>query len=466
MRKLKPAVLLLAITTLVAITSQVAAADSNAPGLVDVVLVDRQALRDSEDGIDTVKSFLALVSTLKEGQSFAFVNADDPLEFLGPAVAGTRLFRTLEQEFESRLEPYKPRGESNLVRAFSETYNLLGDEGASRGSTVYLVTGANSGEDPTQLADRLAPIVRLFEDKGWPIVGLSLPGTSPDVRDLLSTISEGSGGESFELSVPDGFKSLSDRLLREGAQGTLAELGQGALSPNAVLTSTLSIAPGTREATLVFLREGRYGSLRLSNPSGFEASAGDRTVSKVIEASHVVIWRLIDPAPGRWTVDVRGTEGVVSSWYYVANKYSPGLESLGAVALNEPATLVAFVTDRQERVALDGVRMTANVISPDGATVVHELNDNGISGDSVAADGYFSATIPPVIAEGEYKVELELSWPGLDHRISSQGAFRAQAFPAVDVTPINTGDVQPGGKDKGRHDIRPRAGAALRRLCQ
>ena len=243
-------------------------------------------------------------------------------------------------------------------------------------------------------------------------------------------------------------KSLSDKILREGAKGSLVELSQSVLSSNAVLTSTLGIAPGSSEETLLFFKEGTYGSLRLTNSSGFEASAGDRTVSGVVETPHVVIWRLTDPAPGQWRVDVSGIEGVVSFWHYSANKYGLAFESFGAVPLNEPATLVAFATDGPEKIVLDGAIMTARITAPDGATLVHELNDDGVSGDAVPGDGYFSATISPVAAEGEYKVELELSWPQFDHHISSHAAFRAQAFPAVELTPVSTEELQPGERAK------------------
>ena len=94
-------------------------------------------------------------------------------------------------------------------------------------------------------------------------------------------------------------------ILREQAKGSLSEIGSGVLSPSEVLTSTFSVAPGTREATLVFFKEGPYGSLRLSNPSGYEASAGDRTMSLVVETPFIVIWRLVDPRPGEWRVDLR-----------------------------------------------------------------------------------------------------------------------------------------------------------------
>ena len=215
-----------------------------------------------------------------------------------------------------------------------------------------------------------------------------------------------------------------------------------------VVTSSLSIAPGTRETTLVFIKEGQYGSLRLSNPDGFEASKGDRTASSVVESPYVVTWTLLDPVAGQWSVEVRGIDGVLSAWHYSASKYGLNLQSYGAVPLNEPSSLVAYVTDEQSKVTLDGVVMIARVTTPAGAILVHELNDEGLLGDSMAGDGYFSKTIPPVTAEGEYGVELELYWPNIDHRITSGAQFRAQPFPEIQVTPGQVERLRPGETSK------------------
>ena len=449
MRKLRTGILLL--VTIIALSgaaSQTALADSHTSGRMVVVLADPQGVSESEGGIDLVKSFLGLASTLRDGELFAFVNLDEPTEFLGPALPEDRSFKTLREDFENGLESSTPDQGSHLVAALAAAYNLLGSGRANPGSTVYIVTGGTSDADLAQLEANARPVVSLFKDKGWPIVGLRLPGTAQEVSGFLDTVSTASGGESFELSAPDGLKRLSDKMLTEGAKGSLVELSQSVLSSSAVLTSSLGIAPGTSEETLLFFKEGTYGSLRLTNSSGFETSAGDRTVSGVIETPHVVIWRLTDPAPGQWRVDVSGIDGVVSVWHYSANKYGLAFESFGAVPLDEPATLVAFATDGSEKIVLDGAVMTARITAPDGATLVHELNDDGVSGDAVPGDGYFSATISPVATEGEYKVELGLSWPQLDHRISSHAAFRAQAFPAIELTPVSTGDLQPGERAK------------------
>ena len=449
MFKPKPLMLLAAIIFVLGATSQVALGDSQVSRPVSVIVAGPGVMTEPEDGADLTESLIGLISSLSDGQPFAFVNANEPSNTLGPVLAGDLEFNALQEEIGASLaSPVVRQRRDLLVSALAETYNLLANASAAPGSTVYLMIGDTGQANLDRWYEGLTTMVSLLKDTGWPIVGLSLSGASQETQAFLDKVSIDSGGESFALSVPDGFRGLSNRILRDQQMGSLTEVGIGTLSSGDVLTSTFSVAPGTRDTTLLFFKEGPYGALRLSNPSGFEASSGDRTTSSVMETPRVVIWRLTDPTPGQWSVEVRGIEGVVSAWQHASNKYSPALESLGAVPLNEPSVIIASVRDGREKALLDGVRLMATITTPKGGTLVHELNDDAVSGDSVAGDGFFSATIPPMTIEGEYKVELELSWPEFQHQVTSQSAFTAQAFPAIELTPIQTGGLQPGERAK------------------
>ena len=448
MTKLKAAALAAAMIVLLVLTSQAAQARSQAPGKVVVIVADRPAIAEAEGGADLVKSLVGLGEVLQDGQRFFFIGMDEPTLALGPAVAGEPRFRDFQDQIDARLVSADLQEGPFILSALAETYNLLGLQRAAFGSTVYLVTGGSPETDLNSVADRLTPITAMFRDSGWSIIGLTLPGASPEVPEFSDAISTASGGESFELSAPGGLKLVADNILREEARGSLARLGEEDLSGDSVLTSTLSIAPGTHEATLLFFKEGRHGSLRLSNPDGFEASAGDRASSSVVETPHLVAWKLIDPTPGQWTVSVRGIDGAVSAWHYAVNKYGLVLAPTAVVPLNDPSTLTAYVTDGGEKVAVDGVEVVARITTPTGATLVHELKDDGLLGDAVAGDGYFSTTLPPITAEGSYQVQLELSWPEIEHRISSQASFSAQAFPALQVTTIQTANLEPGRRSQ------------------
>ena len=122
----------------------------------------------------------------------------------------------------------------------------------------------------------------------------------------------------------------------------------------------------------------------------------------------MIIWRLLDPEPGNWLVDVSGVNGSLSGWNTSINKFNIVFESFGAVPVNESSTIGAFVTDGSRNVTLEGVTLVAEITNPEGTTFVHELNDNGVSGDAMAGDGFFSATLPPLSTTGDYKDYVEL----------------------------------------------------------
>ena len=409
-----------------------------------VVLVDRPAVAASDDGVGLVISFLGLMSTLAHERPFAFAYVDGPETFTVPVAPAEPSFATTRVLFEDELRYPAPGGRSRLGEALGSTFELLQEHAALSGSTVYLITGDAASMDLNEESGRLLPVASGFGDNGWSIIGLTLPGTSAGFRDFVAGLSEASRGEALELSVPDGLKRVADMVLRDDTKGSLAAMRQGPIAANAVFTSALDIAPGTLEAVLLFFKEGPYTSLRLSNPSGFEASSGDRTSSTVVETPHVVAWRLVDPAPGRWTVDVRGSDGAVSAWHYAVNKYRLSLESFGVVPVDQATTIVAALTDGSRLVSLDDVEVRAEITAPDGTTVVHVLRDDGASGDSVAGDGYYSGSIPPLPLSGDYRVELGLTWPEYGHGVSSPAAFEAQPFPRIEFAPLATEELELG----------------------
>ena len=432
---MRKAAMLLALVAGLGVTAQVVRAETLPGAQMTIVVTDGKSVRDIAGGLDLANSFVGLVATIKDEQRVAFMAADNPSAVVGPMVADGPTFKSAHDEIIGRLAKSRSIGEGDIYDSLAAAYNLLGIERAAAGSSVYLVLGDPLSFDPELLNGRLAPLVSQFGDNAWPVHGVSLPGASEQTVGLLRSTAHGSGGEVFELGVPDGLRTIADRILTDSADGSLDKLGAGVLSANQLLTSSLSIAPGTEEATLVFFRDAPQGSLHLSGPSGFETSAEDRGASFMFETPHVVVLRLTDPAPGQWKVDARGVEGAISAWHYSSNRYRLVLESSAPLPTNERTTLVAYAADDGLPVLLDAARFFVGLTAPEGSTVVHELNDLGVDGDPVAGDGYFSATIPPLDSEGEYRARLELAWPEHDLRITSHANVKVQGFPAVEVQP-------------------------------
>ena len=446
MHRLIPSVLLAAIIALIGLSSQAVLAQTERQHIV--FLVDRQAVSQTDDGADATKSVLSLVSTLRDQQYFTFDNVDGSSNAIGPLSLSDAEFVAFQNGLDGWLGAGEPAEHADLLGALAETAAFLGNTGSAPGSAVYLITSGPTQSDLNQSTVRLEGLANRFQSNGWKFVGLGLPGTSSQSVELLNNVSSELGGQFFDLSTPGGFKSLSDSILEMESKGALSDLGGERLSNGGALASKFGVAPGTQETNLLVFKESQGGKLTLSDPAGVEMSSGDAMSSFIVESPSVVIWRLLDPAPGEWQLNVQGIEGAASTWQYVVHGYTPVLESLGTTPLNEPAVLIASVKHEQQTVTADDIRLTARVSPPKGTTLSFGLNDDGVSGDAIAGDGFYSTTLPPLSAEGQHAVELQLSWIGLDHRVTSQAEFRTQAFPSLDVTTLQTKDLKPGERTK------------------
>ncbi len=438
------ALLVLAFFAQAIVTEDAASAQASDSRQMAVVVADGDAIRRDDQGVALTRSLVGLIATLRGSGSVMFTTVDDPYTVVGPFNATDPDFSGVLDDVDHRVLVGAGSGSGGLQEAIAEAYGVLGSERASSGSSVYLVTGGD-GSHFSRLESRMGQLISRYNAKGWTINGVNLVGSSDGAVGFLNTLSSETGGGQFELSVAGGLRQLADDILAGGAQGSLSEVGQRMLTLNELLTSAVSVAPGTNETTMVLFKESAYGSLRLSNPSGLEASAGDRTASYVVETPHAVIWKLIDPIPGTWKIDARGMEGLISAWEISSNKYQPVLQSMVTVPLDKATNMVAYVADELGGVAvLENARIFANVATPDNGNFVLEMKDDGIQADSRPNDGFYSATLPPLRVEGDHNVELELSWDSFAHRISSQGSFEAQAFPSLDVTTQSLTDLEPG----------------------
>ena len=435
--------LLLAVFAGLAAANSGARAEAQAPSdRLTVLIIDRESIQESQEDIDLISSFLALFFKLKEGQPFVFLPLDDPEATIGPIETDAEGFVDRRWQLDTMLAN-PPQPDRNLSAALAETFNFLGTQHAGPDSEIYFITASKPGMDSPARSGRIEQMAKLLADASWSVNTVTLPGTAASVLQVLSELSDETGGESFAINVESGLQEFADRTLRTESKGALTALGSIALTPNTLLEINLNIAPGTRETNLLFFRDRPLTAFRLRNPEGYEAFTGDRTSSTFTELPNLVIWQLVDPAPGQWHLEVRGTAGLFAAWEYSFNKYSLSLLDPGALPLDQPVTLTAMVTEDGERLPLEGVSLVARITAPDGTSLLHDLNDDGVRGDAVAGDGYFAATLPPISIEGGHQVELELSWPDLEHTITTTASFDAQAFPALDVTVLETDSLRP-----------------------
>lgn len=407
-----------------------------------VLIIDRQSIQKDQVNVDLINSFGELFFKLKNSESFMFIPMDDPSIVIGPTATNSNTNDSHNDLGKVLREP--PTGNSDLVATLAEVYNLLSHLGANAESVIYIVTGSESNTNAPIVASKLQPVLNLYSKAGWAVYTIALPTTNQNLKNILQNISNVTIGESYTLTIPDGMKHFADRTLRLEGKGALTELGNGALDPDTVLAMNLNIAPGTEETNIMFFKDNEVTALRLKNPDGFEASAGDRTSSTITELPNLIMWQLVEPIAGQWQVEIRGIRGEISVWIYSKNKYTLGLVDVGTIPLDQPTTITGYINDGPERSFVEGARLSAKITSPEGLSIIHELNDAGIDGDAISRDGYYAATIPPLTDAGEHLVKLELTWPGFEHSINIDSAFDAQYFPALHMTPENTELLLPG----------------------
>lgn len=440
MRKIAFATTLIAIVLLSWAASQQAAVSADAKGPLYMALIDRHATGASQENRDLAASFVGLMSTFREGQRIGFITAGDEAA-IGPSVSGSVEHRSDYREVLARLSNPAPSPVTDLSASLAYAHELMKFQGADEGSTLYVVSGGElEGEAPDE-STSLEHLIGEFNAEGWQIVSIALPGSSAYADGFMSAVSDGTGSDRFPLGTPDELKVIADSILSQDARGTLFEIGNDDLAADDVFTATLNIAPSTTTASLVFFKEGPTGSLSLLNPSGVEA---DSALSSVIETPYMVVWTLADPDPGKWTVEALGSEGFISAWHYPKHTLNIDFVSFDSVPFDQRVDLVAFISDGERRVAASDIEVRATVTDPDGKTSSHALNDNGELGDAVSGDTYYSTTLPPLGAAGEYQVELELYWPQYEHSISTRKALTAQAFPSVDLNLTATDNLTPG----------------------
>lgn len=409
-----------------------------------VVLADAQAVHATEDAVGVSVSFIGLLSTLQVGQRFVFVGGEDPSQTVGPFSASDADYDETRGRIETLLGTVDEQSVP-LTGLLLEAQAVLSREKGAPGSEVYVITGDSAETDFGRLAVQLSPLAGRFDEFGWKINGVQLPNSSPEAALFLEGLAAESAGRVIDLSGADAMMDVADSILGRVGRGSLSALGRRDLEPSELMSSAISVVPGTSETTVMLFRDDTVGTMQLSNPLGFGVSAFDPSKFQIVETPHAIIWKLTDPEPGNWRVDVTGMQGGVSVWRHTANDYSLALIANEPVPLNEPAAIVAYVQQGDRPVNLEDVRMYANITTPRGNRVVLEMMDDGVGSDAVESDGSFTLTLPPLLTDGEYQVELELHWLTYNHRISSLTSFSTSVFPELLVTPIDYGELlQPG----------------------
>ncbi len=410
---------------------------------INILMLDMDVTSE-ESGKNMMESLMGLLSTFGVGDYY-LSTMDTPEVFYGPYKSGDINFSNINVALDTLVNAHQNGLSVDMPGTLSEAYNFLALGSAPVGSTLYLIGNGEIESDSTYAAKYLDPLSDLFSENDWKITGVTTENSSVSMINVLDRISSNTGSESYLLNATGGLKEITDYLMSKNSLGSLMESGNGNLAVSDVLKTKVNVAPGTKDLTLLFFKNDSSGSLRLNNPNGIEASAGDRTSSRVLETPYAVIWELEDPSPGTWSVDAKGIDGSVSAWHFATNKYRLNLINDKIMPTGEPVTITAYVTDEGVMVSpgVDAV-MKATVTGPTGNEVVYSLNDIGKEGDVTAGDGYYSTSIPMSDLAGLYEVVLNLGWSGLDNTLTESREFKTQPFPSLEVTTLNTSQLYAG----------------------
>ena len=263
-------------------------------GRTVVISIDPSSISDNRNA-SLLESFTGILSTLQPGENFYFSTMDDPGHFWGPFEAGSMNFTSYKSLLEEKKAGYIPDNTLNMPEVVSQVYNLMGTESAPAGSTLYLV---GSKEVPTDLeytARRLDPLVDMFASRGWLITGITPINADPSMVFIIERISVKTGSVRYELTIDGAIRSITNKIMARDSLGALILSGQASLLNDEVLTSTIEIAPGTKEATIILFKEDPLGSLKLNSPMGLELAASDKASLSVVETPHAVKWKMKFP---------------------------------------------------------------------------------------------------------------------------------------------------------------------------
>ena len=447
MEKVRRSAILILVLALFAGTQWAAAqdvsADSSFSRPITTIVVDGISARSTEAAADLAVSFVSLLDTLQGDDLFMLMVTDDSTHFVGPYRPTDPAYNQVRADFDAILRwPVTVRSDG-LEKALSETHAALIEERAAEGSNIYLLVGDSPQNDFGSLSSSAGPLVAKLAEQGWSLNGVSLPGASNSAKNFLSEASSASGGTMVDLSTYVGLTAAADHVLGLRARGTLAEVGSRRLAAHEILSSVVSVAPGTSNTTILIFRDSDQGSFQLSDPTGFAISE-ERTAYQIDESPNAIVWEIQDPLPGHWRVDSRGIAGHVSVWDYSNNAYRIVLQPVGTVPLGEPSSLAAYIAEGDRPVRLNDAQVIARVTTPDGGTLKLELRDDGAGGDQSAGDGVYSTELPSLSSAGEHKVQLELLWAEFNHSLTSFESFSAEKYPSVLVDSLAVDNLVPG----------------------
>jgi hypothetical protein len=306
-----------------------------------------------------------------------------------------------------------PDNFTNIGAGLAAAKQMIDAAGGVTGNTfiVLMTDGRNNRPAPQASADadldaKLADLLAA----GIPVY-VTCTGSDNGLQSQCSEIAAGTGGFYVDSAAPDQLpeafvdihERISGREALDSARGFLSKAASGPPTPIFVdagsdsVTFTLSWEnPAADADMLVFDPDGRaYDTMRM--PQGR-------------------FFRMANPAPGEWQVQVRQLANADSR--YVARAYTRNRTNNMRVGIRHASVLpgedvfvYAYPTSRGGAISNPSQTISARVTLPDGSTDTVELNDQGRQnaggGDDLFDDGIFTGVYRNATQKGAYTFQLD-----------------------------------------------------------
>lgn len=421
------------------VVPQVVSADGHQPGVL-LIAVDLGSTSVSENDAAVAETALRiLVETANDGTVALMPYSDEAGTVVGHPASGDELNQAVETLIP-RISSRTEAGGSDQYAALAAIYGHLSDLGAPAGSEVFLITGRMQ-DGSTENRERIVGFADLFVTEGWSINAVMLPSSTNTAREFITSIVDRASGRWDDTGTLTGIDEFADNLLGlDGDQILDISLPSGNTAVQAI-----EIAPESTKLSVSMVRSSSGAAFNLFDPYGVQLGETSNA-ARFITTPNLLVATITSPDPGTWSLRATGDGMPIMSSVDVKTPVELTLVDQPPFQAGQQSTLMAMATvDGQPR-WLPQSNVMATVTSPDGASVIFRLTDNGEGGDAVLGDGVFSVVFESSPQQGFNDVDLELGWNDFDAKIKSKDSFQTELFPVLQIEESIGGTIDAGNE--------------------
>ena len=385
---------------------------------------------------DFIYSVVGTLKELREESQYKFFSLNSPHKYF--------IFDSNSVDSDAQIENLLKWMEDDenmnsvsVLGAITEIVNELTLTNASEGSVINFIVYDNlkfSSEESKIIGTLLETVV----SKKWILNFIYKYDTDKLLLNKYKAWAEWTTGNIYPMVTPDTIELITQNTIKQHAERILTNDYKGIIEENSIFQQEIFVSPGTSELEIVMLRTKTEGNVEIITPGGINRTAGNYGPTDLLETPFVSIWKFTDPTPGKWLFKISDyNSGLLSIWH--RNKIDYNIQLIN----NGP-----FPTGNSVQLVTNMVKGSDILISKDAYVelifdnkISYEMNDNGVTGDAYAEDGYYSMIIPDVNEPGQYDVEIKYSWPSYGTSISDLTKINFELFPYIVTDPVTLDDI-------------------------